>query len=465
MTPLPVMKTSPKVVIVGAGSLFFGRKAIWQMVHSSHLCTGTLALVDTHPGHLDKMKRLAEKVIAHNRSPLKLEASTNRREVLTDADFVVLCFAADNARYRGIDCEVSARFGIRMCSGDTIGPGGLFRAMRELPEILRAARDIQELAPEAWVINYINPTTVMGMALRRHAPELKSLALCDAQWNLREVSLKLAGVLEGKEPLTAEVDKDLVLLSSGVNHFTWLLRAEYKGRDLIPAIAAGIARNAERELNPDENDPAYTGAKGHLNSAIQHELYEAFGAIPTVVAHTKEYVRFYQGHHTQPPRIPPLMLFDARARTQWTDSVWKRVDGYLGGDTPIAEFDTEFGPDPATDLIEGMWANLGKKFFINTANNGVVPNLADDAFIELYSDVDKNGPRPLPCPPLPRGIRGLTEQVLDAHELSVEAIVTRDRSLLRRALLTDPLTPSIADADGVIEALLAAEKEQLPDWH
>ena len=459
------MTSSPKVVIVGAGSLFFGRKAIWQMVHSPQLRTGTLALVDTDPVHLDKMKRLAEQVIAHNKSPLKLMASTDRRQVLKDADFVVLCFAVNNAHYRGIDCEISATFGIRMCSGDTIGPGGLFRAMRELPEILRAAKDIQELAPKAWVINYINPTTVMGMALRRHAPGLKTLALCDAQWHLRKDYLRIAGILGEKDPITPEIDKDLVLLSSGVNHFTWLLRAEYKGRDIIPAIAAGIARKAERELNPEENDPAYKGSKGHLNSAIQYELYEAFGAFPTVIGHTKEYVRYYQGHHTQPSRIAPLMLFDAKARTQWTDSVWKRVDDYLSGAAPIAEFDTEFGPDPATDLIEGMWGNLGKQFFINTANHGAVPNLADDAFIELYSDVDMNGPRPLPCPPLPRGIRGLSEQVLDTHELTVEAIVTRDRRLLRRALLTDPLTPSIADADGVIEALLAAEKEQLPDWH
>ena len=107
----------PKIVIVGAGSLFFGRKAIWQMVHSPHLRGGTLGLVDIDEDRLNRMAKLAQMVIEHNDAPLKLEASTDRREVLKDADFVVLSFAYRNAHFRGIDCELSEKYGIRMCSG------------------------------------------------------------------------------------------------------------------------------------------------------------------------------------------------------------------------------------------------------------------------------------------------------------------------------------------------------------
>ena len=160
----------PKVVIVGAGSLFFGRKAIWQMVHSEALREGTLALVDTDADRLERMKTLAEKVIAHNDVPLKLEASTDVKQVLDGADFVVLCFAHRNAHYRGVDCELSEKYGIRMCSGDTIGPGGIFRTARELPQILDTCRDIERLCPDAWVINYINPTAVCGIAVKRNFP-------------------------------------------------------------------------------------------------------------------------------------------------------------------------------------------------------------------------------------------------------------------------------------------------------
>ncbi len=452
----------PKVIIIGAGSLFFGRKAIWQMVHSEHLRGGTLALVDADADRLDKMTRLARKVAEHNNAPLTIESSTDRREVLPGADFVVLSFAVDNALYRGIDCELSAKYGIRMCSGDTIGPGGVLRAMREFPEIIRAARDIEELAPEAWVINYINPTAVHGMGLSRFFPKLKSLALCDAQFYMRKQYAVFAGIIEKEEDFTAEIDRDFELLSTGPNHFTWILKATYKGEDVRDRILASVAEKAKTEHDAPPEDLVYKGSKGIFNWAIQHQLGEAFGSIPTVLGHTKEYVRFWQGHGMTKESIPPLQLFDSNEREKWTRDVWQRVDDYLSGAAPIGEFDTEFGPDPALDVVESMWGGLGKRFFINTTNRGAADNMAADAYLELYCDLDMDGPRPLPVGPVPRGIRGMMEVVLDTHELTAEAIYKEDRALLRRALLADPLTNSIGDTDALLDELIEAEKAALP---
>ena len=164
---MPTEMQHPKVVVIGAGSLFFGRQAVWQMVHSPILNQGTLALVDTDPKRLDAMSTLAEKVIAYNDVPLTLETASDWKDVLPGADFVVLSFAEDTVRYRGIDCILSEKYGIRMCSGDTIGPGGIMRAMREFPVILDAVKDIEALCPDAWVINYINPSSVHGIGLMR----------------------------------------------------------------------------------------------------------------------------------------------------------------------------------------------------------------------------------------------------------------------------------------------------------
>lgn len=443
---------SPKVVILGSGSLFFGRKAIWQMVHSPHLQNGTLGLVDIIPQRAEKMARLAQKVIAHNKSPLRIEWSTNRRDVLKDADFVVLSFAVNNAQYRGIDCELSAKYGIRMCSGDTIGPGGILRTMRELPEIFRACDDILELAPNAWVINYINPTAVHGIALQRYYPQLKSFALCDAQYGLHRNVAAMAGVPN---------DAHFELLTAGPNHFTWLLKAQYKGRDVLPAFINEVRKRATEDFNKQAQGGA-AQAKGLLNNAIALELYETLGAFPTVTGHTKEYVMYYQGRGLAgKDRIPPLKLWEVPDRIEWTNRVWQRVDDYLTGQVSIHEFDTEFGPDPATDIIEAMWGNLGKKFFINVPNRGAVPNLSDDAFVELYCDVDMTGPRPHRCPPLPRGIRGLCEHVLDTHELTAHAVREGSRDLLRRAFLIDPLTVSIGDTEALMNELLNAERDAI----
>jgi alpha-galactosidase len=453
----------PKVVIVGAGSLFFGRKAIWQMVHSPALREGTLALCDIDADRCRKMTDLARKVIAHHRSPLTLVSSTERREVLKDADFVVLSFAVRNAHYRDIDCQISAKYGIRMCSGDTIGPGGILRTMREFPQIIAACRDIEELAPDAWVVNYINPAAVHGIGVQRFFPKLKSFAMCDAQYALRDNSAKAAGVPN---------DEKFTLLSAGPNHFTWMLKAQYDGRDVMPAILENMRGKAADDLNQQAQGKA-NQAKGFLNNAIGLELYDALGALPTVVGHTKEYVRFYQGHaapemtgETQRDRaqdIPPLKLWEKPARDQWTHNVWQRVDEYLTGQAPISEFDTEFGPDPATDVIEAMWSGNGKRFFVNTMNRGAVPNMADDAFLELYCDVSMAGPQPLPHPPLPRGLRGLCENVLDTHELTAQAVYQQDYQLLRRAFVTDPLSAQcIPDLDALLRELIEAQSDIVP---
>jgi alpha-galactosidase len=448
--------SSPKVVIIGAGSLFFGRKAIWQMVHSPHLQNGTLALVDTDADRLAKMKKLAEMVIANNRVPLKLEASTDHRDVLKGADFVVLSFAYRNAHYRGVDCEISAKYRIRMCSGDTIGPGGVFRTLREFPHVVQVCQDVQKLCPEAWVINYINPTAVHGIGVKRFFPKLKSFALCDAQWNLRKLYASNVGVPN---------DEKLTIQTAGPNHFTWLLKAEYDGKDILPQVIQSVRTKAE-----DINQQAQGGsskAKGWHNNRIAIELFDCLGALPTVTGHTKEYVRYYQGLgvlHTE--RTPSLKLFEVPDRITWTNQVWQRVDDYIAGRVPISEFDTEFGPDPATDVIETMWGGLKKNLFVNTFNNGAITNMANDAFIELACDLDMNGPRPLPVGAMPRGIRGMCENILDTHELTAEAAYHSDRTLLRRALLCDPLTNSIADTEALMAEMLQVQCEALsPKWY
>jgi alpha-galactosidase len=432
------------------------------MVQSKHLNTGTLALVDSDAERLGKLKRLAEMVIAETGVPLRLEAATDWNDVLPGADFVVLSFANKTVKYRGIDCAVSEKYGVRMCSGDTIGPGGIFRAMREFPVILECAKDIERLCPDAWVINYINPSAVHGIGLKRFAPKLKSFALCDSLHMphvKRRYALR-AGIIENLTDYRDEVAAGFDLRIAGVNHFTWMLKAEYQGKDVMPDIAESI-----RLAAVTETDGGDQGAKAKFNNAIGYALYEAFGFIPTCVAHTKEYLRFWQGLGKTPEPVPPLSIWETEDRYKRHEEMWRGIDGFISGTTPISQYMTTFGPDHATDIIENMVGGLGKPFYINTLNEGAVTNMTGDAFLELLCDVDMNGPRPRPVGEMPRGIRGLQEVILDAHELTAEAVAKGSYSLLRRAMLTDPLTNSMADAEAMIMELLEAEREALPkEW-
>lgn len=453
--------SQPKVVIIGAGSLFFGRQSIWQMVHSKYLNNGTLSLVDTDEEKLSKMVRLAEMVAKENNVSLKVEGSTNRRQVLKGADFVVLSFAEDTVKYRGIDCQVSLKYGIRMCSGDTIGPGGIFRAMRELPVIMECAKDIEELCPDAWVINYINPSTVHGIALSRYAPKLKSFALCDSHHmpNKKAYYAIRAGIIQDKSEFNEDIDRRFDFRVAGVNHFTWLLKAEYDGKNVMAPIAEALRRSAGTENNGGDR-----GAKALYNDAITYELYNVFGYIPTCTAHTKEYVRYWQGLGKMEGVIPPLSIWETEDRYKRHEEMWRQVDDFISGKNPIADYMKSFGPDHATDIIENMVGNLNKRFFINTLNNGAVTNMNNDSFLELLSEVSMDGIKPLHMGEMPRGIRGMQELVLDTHELTAEAVVERSYTKLRRAMMTDPLVNSIHDADLIIKELLEKEREIIPEY-
>ena len=453
----------PKIVVIGAGSLFFGRQAIWQMTRSPHLNRGTLSLVDNDAARLDKMGRLADLAVADNGVKLKIETASDWRDALSEADFVVMSFAADTVRYRGLDCQISARYGIRMCSGDTIGPGGIFRAMRELPQIMACVADCARLCPDAWVINYINPSTVNGMAIARYAPQVKSFSLCDSLHmpHVKRRYARMAGIIQADSEWNAALDAAFDLRIAGVNHFTWLLKAEYQSQDMTPRIAKAL----KPSVDSDHMDGS-KGAKALHNDAIARQLYDAFGYLPACVSHTKEYLRYYQGHGVAPDAIPPLAIWETDMRYARHAEMWRQVDEFVSGGEPISRFMTALGPDHATEIIENMVGGLGKAFYINTPNRGAVTNMADDAFLELLCDVDMAGPVPKPVGEMPRGLRGLSEQVLDTHELTAEAVVTADYGLLRRAVLTDPLTNSIADADAILQDLLAAQRDILPDhWY
>ncbi len=465
----------PKIVVIGAGSFFFGRPVIWNMTHSEVLRGGTLALVDTNAEVLETMMGLARRTIAATKAPTELIGSTDRREVMQDADFIILTFSDRNAHFRGLDCDIALKHGVRMCSGDTIGPGGIFRALREIPKALAVAGDAEKLAPNSWVINFVNPTSVLGIALMRYA-NVRSFAICDGlhEPHYRLRVLKEVGIIPDEaESVPPEVERRLVLKTGGVNHFTWLTRFEYDGRDMLPAWREKLAEKARAEQESVkaqlENDKQQVDnnarAKAKYNVTYALRLMDVFGAYPDRIAHTKEYVPYFQGHGQAAVEPEVISIFDAAERARRMAEQWAETEKYAGGGLPIEDFIKNGKSDHATDIIESMWGGLGKSFYINTANRGAVTNMADDAFLELRCNVDMNGPVPQPFGQMPRGLLGLQQQVLDTHELTAEAAVKCDRDILLKAMLTDPIVNNISDAKAIIDESLEREADALPrEW-
>lgn len=454
--------SGPKVVLIGAGSIFFGRQTIWSMVTKPALSGGTLALCDTDPVKLSWLERLAKRAVEVTGVALKVEASTDYKTLLLDADFIILAFAVEGVRLRGMDSSISTKHGMIMCSGDTIGPGGTMRTLREVPRQARILEDVRKLCPNAWVINWVNPTAAMGIAMMRHFPDIKSLAICDGPHNPRfdnNLILK-AGLVNDVSAITPALRSRVNIRSGGINHFNWLIEMTYEGRDVTPKIKEKLLEDSQ-----EQHIAAKEESKVALANKISWQLANTIGYAPMCVWHTREYLPFFQGHDVDREKAITISKWAIDLREKWAGEVWEDMRSLAEGEKPVEKFLEETTADHASDIIEAMWAGLPKTFYINTRNNGAVTNMPDDAYLELPCVVDMNAVKPLPFGEMPRPLLGFMHRVLDEHELAVEAAVTYDRSILRQAFLASMVAVSIPDVENCMNELLQAERDYLPqEW-
>ena len=226
---------------------------------------------------------------------------------------------------------------------------------------------------------------------------------------------------------------------------------------------AGRARAEVDDAESSASVDANAKAKARYNQTYALELFDVLGAYPDRIGHTKEYVPYFQGYGAAPVEPEPIRVFDAVKRQAEMDRYRAETEAYAEGRKPLQEFIANGKADHATDIIESMWGKLGKPFYVNTPNRGAVTNMADDAYLELRCDIDMTGPRPQPLGAMPRGLLGLQQQVLDTHELTAEAAVTRDRGLLLRALAIDPIVNNLGDARAIMAEALDRQKDVLGD--
>ncbi len=449
----------PKVVLIGAGSVFFGRQTIWSMVMKESLRGGTLALVDLDKKKLGWMRAVAERCVKEAKSPLKIEVSDDRRKVLKNADFVVLAFANEGVKLRGNDADISTKHGMIMCSADTVGPGGIMRTIREVPRQNEILKDVEKLCPDAWVINWVNPTAAMGIAMMRNFPRLKTLAICDGPHNPRFDNdlIVQAGIVKSADQITDALRSSVKIRSGGVNHFNWLFEMTHKGKDMIPRIKESLKKASQSEHIASSEDGKVT-----LTNKIAHQLAEAVGYIPKCVWHTQEYLPYFQGHDVAKEEALTIRKWNIEVRRKWMDECWTDMQDIASGKRATSDFLEKTTADHASDIIGSMWSGKSRKFYINVRNNGAVTNLADDAYVEVPCVADMSAVMPLPFGPIPRPILGYAQRVLDEHELAVEAAVSCDRATLLKAFLASMVAVSIPDARNCMEEMLASERKYLP---
>lgn len=419
-----------KVVAIGVGSGTFGIGIIGDLIYfKEELCGSTIALVDINQERLDIMKKLAAIMNKEAGSPFKIEASVDRREVLEGADFVITSPAVKREELWKKDWEIINGAGIKQTYGENGGPGSLSHTLRNIPLMLSIFRDVEELAPNAWVINFTNPENRICMTLDRYT-SLRFVGLCH-------------GIHMGYD-MVSHVMKiprdDLDIKAAGMNHFTWIydIRQKSTGKCIYRDFCGKF-----REMPPDYEP-------------LSRRLLDTYGMFPTLGDHhTAEYLSYGW-------EFTGLGGRDFAENTKQKDILWDWLKGVISGARSIEERIKGRTDESVIDVIVAMMKGLNNyELAVNIRNNGCVPNLPDDAIIEIPGVVSGDTVRGLHMDPLPEGIAAVIRQQVTIQELSVEAAVKGDRKLALQAMLLDPVVDNYSVAKRVLDELLIAHKEYI----
>lgn len=436
-----------KITVIGSGSIFFTRQAVKGMAQSKVLGGAELALVDIDPWKAGEMGRFCRRINQDHGGALSISWTTDRREALPGSDYVVLCFAVRNYHYRETGTILALNYGIRTVSGETAGPGMVFRTMRTVPAVLEVAKDIEELCPKALVINYVNPTNIVGTALDRYA-KVRSLAFCDG--NYETLVPRIAEVLGIRD--RAEARRRLAWKLGGINHFTFLTRVWDDGKDAWEEFKERL------RVQADSSDMADT-------VRAEWEMTRVFDAFPTQINHPLEYLKFFQGRGIRPSRDFTVAKWSLNKRIRWYRQVWREIEEANRKGLSTRDLMKDASTDMVAVVLESIEGDLGASICVNVRNEGRISNLPADVLVELYGTFGKAGPVVPPFGPLPRGVLGLTQQVIDEQELALEAAMTGSFDTAVRAIACDPLVMSLSDARDLARDLIALEEDDLdPRW-
>ena len=430
-----------RIVLVGAGSVEFTRNLLGDILGSPALRTAEIALHDIDPDRLATAERMARWTAAALDADPVITAHLDRREAFRGADFVVNTIQVGGARATQADFDVPARFGLRYTIADTVGVGGVFRGLRTIPVVLAMARDMEEICPGAWLLNYTNPLAVLVRAVSE-ATTVRVVGLCHSVfWTVD----RLAGYLGVPRD---EVDA----ASAGLNHHGFLLRLEHRGRDLYPELRAFV----EAGRIPDDD-------------LVRADLFQRLGFYPTESSeHHAEYNPWYIGKTDaagDPVERFHIPIGEYLDRVSHNLAEYAETKRMLDAREP---FEIERSGEYAATIVEAMTTGTPARIVVNAMNGGaLIPNLEAGACVEVPGLVDGLGVHPVAMGSLPLHLAAYVRGAADMQGLTVRAALDRDRDAVGHAVMTDPIVQShltLDDAWRLTDVMIEAEAEWLPAW-
>lgn len=434
-----------KITFIGAGSTIFAKNVLGDAMLTPSLADSHIVLYDIDEKRLRESEAMLKTINKNaNQNRAEIQVYHDRKEALRDADFVVNAIQVGGYKPSTvIDFEIPKKYGLRQTIGDTMGIGGIFRTLRTLPVMLEFAREMEEVCPNAWLLNYTNPMAMLTMGVLK-ATSIKTVGLCHSVQVCVPELFEYLGIKEQYDLA------DFQWKIAGINHMAFLLEITKDGEDFYPTI---------RQLAEEKENP-------HRDS-VRFELMKRFGYYITESSeHNAEYHPYFI-KSKYPELIDelgiPLDEYLTRCENQIRDWETMREDIVDNGDLTHKR-----SREYASYIMDAIKTGNPTVIAGNVLNKGLITNLPEDVCVEVPCLVDKNGIQPTYVGALPTQLAALNRTNINVQELTVEAALTLEKDKIYQAAYLDPHLSSelsLADITQLVDDLIEAHGDYLPDYH
>lgn len=432
------MKEGIKIATIGGGSSYTPELVDGFIKRWSTLPVKELWLVDVEEGKqkMEIVAALARRMVKKAGIPMKIYTTLNRREALKGADFVTTQLRVGQLQARIKDERIPLSHGI--LGQETNGAGGLFKGMRTIPVIMDICRDMEELCPDAWLINFTNPVGMVMEGIHRYTNFKKIIGLCNVPIGMHKA---IAQLLDRKE-------EEVVVNFGGLNHMVFATQVTIDGKDVTKEVLKLWGDQSVKNIKGVVWNPDFIQELGVLPCSYHRYYYM-----------TKEYLEEalekYEKHEIRAEFVKKV-----------EDELFELYKDENLCEKPklLEERGGAFYSDAACNLINSIYNDKGDIQVVNTVNNGAVENFEDDEIVEVSCKITKNGPVPVKVGRLPKAVNGLVQQIKSFEIAGSSAAVTGDKNKALLALMINPLVMSQKTAEIVLDELLEAHKEYLPQF-
>ncbi len=472
---------TPKIVMIGGGSYQWTPVIGRDLMSHEHLRGSTFVLYDIDPKPLPAMRKLMRKIADAMGTDFKVKATTDPREAFSGADFAILSITTGGYDMMEHDLAIPAKYGIFQTVGDTVGPGGLVRALRNVPAIIEIGRLMEQYCPNAWMLNLSNPMTVITRTFLRET-SLKTVGLCHELFGTMELLLEIFG-LEDQSNLAPESQmgvermldasgrhlwqREMNVEVGGINHCIWMTGLTVRGKDGLEMLGQFL-EDPERFTKKMPPPPGKKSREpGDLalmlqNHRLKLELFPIYGCLPAAgdrhLAEFFPYLLHDEKYAAERFGVTPYTIEwqrDSRAMYKnWCD--W-----WNAGKIPLP---MERSEEMASDIIVALSGGRPIQAIVNRPNLHQIANLPKQAVVESMALVDASGIHPFAMGELPPAVQSLLARHVANQEMIVEAALAGDRRAALQVLLNDPLTRDFDDAKKMLDEMLEATREYLPQY-